>query len=125
MYGRVGPGDAVRIADAYRDGRVELEHYRGRTCFPGPVQAAEAWLRARTDSRSLSGVVVLAARTDGEATEVDLELRHGDEAGTWRLRLTAHAAPPRAVSCGKSATESPTYYGVTEAERVLAAQDAR
>ena len=39
-YGRVGPGDAWTVLDEYLAGRIELEHYRGRSCYPFAVQAA-------------------------------------------------------------------------------------
>lgn len=39
-FGRVGPADARRIANAYREGRIELGHFRGRPCYSAPVQAA-------------------------------------------------------------------------------------
>jgi hypothetical protein len=44
-YGRVGPLDGPRVAAAHLDGRVELDHYRGRSCHSFVVQAAEYFAR--------------------------------------------------------------------------------
>jgi hypothetical protein len=43
--GRVPAGEAAEIARAYAGGRVSLQHLRGRSCYPMPVQAAEHALR--------------------------------------------------------------------------------
>lgn len=125
LYGRVGPDEVVGIAEAYRGGALDLDHYRGRVSFSGPAQAAEIWLRDRTGSRSVTGVRALAERTQGAATDVELELREGDEAGIWRLRVLAGEGAARVISCGKTTTESPTEYLITNAELAIPAQDAR
>jgi hypothetical protein len=44
-FGRVGAADARRVAGAYTEGRIELDHYRGRSCYSPPVQAAEHHVR--------------------------------------------------------------------------------
>jgi hypothetical protein len=59
FYGHVAPEDIQPLADAYRGGHVYLPKYRGRTCYPFVVQAAEYFLRVetgitRTDSLRLS-----------------------------------------------------------------------
>ena len=45
--GRVRPHEAARVARAYADGKVPLDHLRGRSCYPMPVQAAELALRTQ------------------------------------------------------------------------------
>jgi hypothetical protein len=52
-FGRVPPGEARRVADAYGAGRVVLPFYRGRAAYSPPVQAAEDALRR---SYSIDGV---------------------------------------------------------------------
>jgi hypothetical protein len=47
-YGRVGRGEAGRILQRYVEGAIDLDTYRGRSCYPFPEQAAE--LRVRQDS---------------------------------------------------------------------------
>ncbi len=44
-YGRVDRDDVASVVDDYLDGRLSLAHYRGRSCWPFPVQAAERRIR--------------------------------------------------------------------------------
>ncbi len=44
-YGYADDGDPVRIADAFDDGRIVLEKYRGRSSLSHPVQAAQHYAR--------------------------------------------------------------------------------
>lgn len=48
QYGRLAAGQAEAVVESYRAGMLDLDHYRGRTCYPGPVQAAEYYLRRQT-----------------------------------------------------------------------------
>jgi Sucrase/ferredoxin-like len=56
--GRVRPDQAAGVARAYADGRVPLEHLRGRSCYPMPVQAAELALRTQEGLDALDVVVL-------------------------------------------------------------------
>jgi hypothetical protein len=44
-FGRVGPAEAPAVLDAYLDGRIRLDCYRGRSAYPFPAQAAERRIR--------------------------------------------------------------------------------
>jgi hypothetical protein len=52
-FGRVGPGEAWPVLDEYLAGRIHLEHYRGRSCYPFAVQAAERAVREATGLRGI------------------------------------------------------------------------
>jgi hypothetical protein len=52
-YGRVERDDVPAVVDEYLDGRLLLAHYRGRSCWPFPVQAAERRIR---DEEGLTGL---------------------------------------------------------------------
>jgi hypothetical protein len=52
-YGRVEPADAGVLLAAQAGGRVDLEHYRGRSAFAFAVQAAEHAIR---ESEGLPGI---------------------------------------------------------------------
>jgi hypothetical protein len=52
-FGRVDGRAAGGVAEAYARGTIVLEHYRGRSCYPPSVQAAEHHLRT---TLGLSGV---------------------------------------------------------------------
>jgi hypothetical protein len=46
-FGRVGPERGRGVAEGYAAGRIDLDHYRGRSAFSPPVQAAEHAVRRR------------------------------------------------------------------------------
>jgi hypothetical protein len=91
--GRVRPGDVTRVLGEYLDGRIDLAVYRGRSCYPFPVQAAEVEIRRRTGlvgfhdlrflGRSRAGDgwrIRFRAEVSGDEHEVDVEAREwGDE----------------------------------------------
>jgi len=53
QFGRVEPAEAASVVTRALQGRIELDHYRGRTCYASMVQAAE---RAVREARELKGV---------------------------------------------------------------------
>ena len=48
LHGRLMPEEVRSFVEGYRQGKMNLEHYRGRTCYPKPAQAAEYFLRKET-----------------------------------------------------------------------------
>jgi hypothetical protein len=97
-YGRLRPEDASRFAALHLDGRLDLDHLRGRSSYPFSVQAAEVHLRRRlgvdrvapfplleherrgTETTAVFGV-------DGESWEVRVHTEHGE-----KRQLTCRAA---------------------------------
>ena len=87
-YGRVERKDAGRVLDAHLEDTIELEHYRGRSCYSFAAQAAERDIRERTgllrldDLRLVSEQGSLIAFADREGNvherEVSLELGPAD-----------------------------------------------
>jgi len=71
-YGRVGRDDVDSVLSSYRDGRIELDLYRGRSCYPFPVQAAELAARRELGLTGFWDLTVTAARRSGEGWSVDL-----------------------------------------------------
>ncbi|MCP2336190.1 hypothetical protein FHU30_001520 [Actinomadura rupiterrae] len=57
-YGNLGPAEAETAVSAYLNGRVVLDHLRGRAGMPEPAQAAEHAVRARTGVLDVAGVTV-------------------------------------------------------------------
>jgi hypothetical protein len=53
QFGRVEPDEAVSVVARALRGRIELDRYRGRTCYASMVQAAEWAVR---EARELEGV---------------------------------------------------------------------
>jgi hypothetical protein len=65
VYGRVGPADGPRLADAYLDGHLDPAHLRGRSAWPAPAQVAEQVLRQSLGRTGLRDVAVLETSIDG------------------------------------------------------------
>ncbi len=85
QFGRVRPDAAVLVTARALAGRVDLDRYRGRTCYPGPVQAAETAVRREAGLEGLSeveldgmadGIVRLRTWT-GEVYEANVEEQDG------------------------------------------------
>jgi hypothetical protein len=77
-FGRVGPADVWPILDEYLDGRIDLEHYRGRSCYPTGVQAGEFVVRTATGLRGVDDVELVSTRplrfrAGGRIVDVDVE----------------------------------------------------
>jgi hypothetical protein len=105
QLGRVEPEDAVSLTSRALAGRIELDHYRGRTCYDPPVQAAEYAIR---QALGLEDVVDLRLAV-AEGPVVRFHDRHGNE---HEAMVEETAGPVLPASCGAQA----------EAQRVFAAQ---
>jgi hypothetical protein len=99
-FGRVAPSEAAALARSYRRARIELAHFRGRSCDPMIVQAAEHFLRERRDLLGVDDVrpvgvrrrgaqVTVRFETPADTVDVSLERRRTES----RL-LTCHADQP-------------------------------
>lgn len=102
QLGRVGPGKAAAVVRRTLSGRIDLAHYRGRSLYPGRVQAAELAVRTELGLRAIG----------------DLELV-ADEGGNVRFRGPGgheHAAiveerlgPSVPASCGAEPEPQPGF----------------
>ena len=71
-YGRIREGKtAQEIFDEYKNGRIELGSYRGRSCYGAPVQAAEYFLRKETGIREISALYLRNAKESNGEILVD------------------------------------------------------
>jgi hypothetical protein len=61
-FGRVTPADAWRVLDEYLAGRIDLEHYRGRSCYAPGAQAGEIAVRRSTGLRGVDDVELVSRR---------------------------------------------------------------
>jgi hypothetical protein len=107
-FGRVGAEDGPPVAAAYAGGRIDLAHYRGRSCEPFPVQAAEHALRV---DRGLDGVGDVALeRFELSGDEIAATFRVGEE--LVLVRLAVERSEPRLLTCRSTAAEQPPSYKV-------------
>jgi hypothetical protein len=91
-YGRVGAGDALALLEDHLAGLVQLDLYRGRSCYSFRVQAAERAVREASGTLGLYEVELRSTspilfRAGGREYEIDVEVEDGDLA-----QLTCNAA---------------------------------
>jgi hypothetical protein len=96
-FGRVTPDRVGTIADAYRDGRIDLPCYRGRSCWPFIVQAAECWLREETG-------IVGVDELDLVDVQRDIDPENAPSSGTRTPDSPSSGAPPPAGAPGEAVT---------------------
>ena len=112
-YGRLLPAEADEFAKAHRDGRLDLEHLRGRSAYPFAVQAAEIHLRRHLD-RHDAGPLPLVSRTrDGEVTTAVFEVGGRQ----WRVRVHTERAEPARLTCRSPSPSSGLVHTLLELAR--------
>jgi hypothetical protein len=90
-YGRVEPDAAPGVVAEHRAGRIDLAHYRGRSCLPPAVQAADAFARRHLDERRIAGLTVLSVEPwRDDAVVVHVQQRGGD---AWEVVVGRERAP--------------------------------
>lgn len=82
-FGRVGGGDAWSVLDEYLAGRIHLDLYRGRSCYPFPVQAGERAVRSKTGLTGIGDLELVSRepirfRAGGRVLEVEVEETAGE-----------------------------------------------
>jgi hypothetical protein len=106
-YGRIDPDDVGPLVAAHRSGKILLERYRGRSCYPFAVQAAERAVRTEAGLRGIRDLELLDSETREDATwrvrflaapdeqvhEIEVAPELSDEA----VYLTCNATTPRRV----------------------------
>jgi hypothetical protein len=65
-FGRVGRPDVWGLLDEYFAGRIDLAHYRGRSCYSFAVQAAERRVREEAGLTGIDDVQLLQVVREGE-----------------------------------------------------------
>ena len=93
QFGRVDPDEAVPVVARALQGRIELNRYRGRTCYASMVQAAEWAVR---EARELGGVESLRL-TGVEGPVVRFRGRDGLE---HAAQVEEAIGPSVPASCG-------------------------
>jgi len=106
-YGRVESEDVEPLVAAHRAGKLLLERYRGRSCYPFPVQAAERAVRMEAGLRDIRDLELISSEAGEDGTsrvrflavpdeqvhEVTVATEFSDEA----VYLTCNASTPRRV----------------------------
>ena len=112
-FGRVTPRAGVDLIRAVDGGVLDLDHFRGRSAYPMPVQAAESFLRKREALVGLDDVRYLRrVRTAEDELVVSFASAEGP-----RYDVTIgidRAIDGRLLTCGSTARSSPAEYELRE-----------
>jgi hypothetical protein len=108
-YGRVGRGAAGSVLDEHFARRVLLDHYRGRSIYSFPVQAAERSIREAT---GLTGIDDLGLeKVDWRNGAWEVEFAGGGRSHS--VRVEAERGDLTLLTCNSDAPKRPLRYIVT------------
>ena len=107
-YGRVAPASGPRIVEDYRRGLLDLDHFRGRSCHPFLVQAADAFVRRDTGLLRLDDLVLVGwEEVEADTARVRFETRQ-DRRFTAVVQAV-RSGEPRLLSCSGRPSDAPSY----------------
>lgn len=110
-FGHLGPGQADAVAAGLAEGRIELDRYRGRSCFPFPVQAAERRIR---DDTGLTGIDDLAfAGWEPSAGGWSVRFRVAATEETHEAAVEERTGEPAYLTCSAEEERRPRGYVAT------------
>jgi hypothetical protein len=110
-YGRVPADRATAVASAYAAGLIDLDHYRGRSCYPPAVQAAEEHLRRRLGLVGVDDLTLRSHRRDGRRHRVEFD---GPE-GVLGVEVEVAPGAPRPLTCKATQDHHPREFAVRDA----------
>lgn len=94
-YGRLDVDDAEPFARGHLDGRLDVQHLRGRSSFSFPVQAAEIYLRRELGIDSVAPLQLERhARRGAESVSV-----FRATGGSWEVRVHTDLGERRMLTC--------------------------
>lgn len=100
VFGRVSPESVERVVSAYRSGRLDLAHYRGRGCYRPEAQAGEYFLRSHTGADQVEAYR-LAGSQETAAGAFELRFDAPAVGKAYRLALARETAGYQVIeSCG-------------------------
>ena len=109
-FGRVPAGRGPDIADLYESGVIDLEHYRGRSCYDPIVQVAEILIRSRDHAPRIDDLV-FESRRDHSPTESTVGFL--DPKGDHHaIRIAARRAARRRITCHATQEGAPREFRV-------------
>ena len=108
FYGHLDPASAHRAVTAHEEGRILLEHWRGRSCHPFAVQAAESLVRGRLGIDDDAGLGVVDSQVEGPRVAVRFRRRDGGHL-LATVQVTA-TAPAERLTCAGTPSPVPAYH---------------
>jgi hypothetical protein len=108
-YGRVDRDDVPDVVDEYLAGRISLAHYRGRSCWPFAVQAAERRIRIEDGLVGLDDLALAGVTQRDEGWTVSFSTR----AGPREVDVVAQLGELTQLTCNADAARRPLRYVAT------------
>lgn len=112
-YGRVERKTVPALVDDHLRGRIDLAHYRGRSCYPFHVQAAELALRDEAGLMGFSVGRLVASERQGDSWTVTFATDRGE----YDMTVEAYAGDFTTLTCHAQAPKRPTRYVVSALTR--------
>jgi hypothetical protein len=106
-YGRVERADIPGLVDEFLSGQIALEHYRGRSCWPFAVQAAERRIRAE---EGLTAADDLSLATLAETAERRWTVAFSTPAGRREVEVVGEWGELTQLTCNADAAKRPLRY---------------
>lgn len=109
VYGRATDGkEAEELMGQYEEGKVNIESFRGRSCYKSEIQAAEYYLRKETGITEVSDLVLKNSKKSGKKFSVKF-LSKSDKK-TYRVKIRLEKKAVKTIkSCGDGRTSVPQY----------------
>lgn len=106
-YGRVERDDVPTVVDEYLAGQLSLAHYRGRSCWPFAVQAAERRVRAE---EGLTRLDDLSLRSVEETGDRRWTIGFATPEGDRELVVVAELGELTQLTCSSDVAKRPVRY---------------
>jgi hypothetical protein len=111
-FGRVEPERGPEVVAAYREGRIVLDLFRGRSRDAFPVQAAEHHLRALLGLDGVEDVSLIQVRRD----DVVVRTVFATPLGSYGVTLERLETQPMRLTCHAEHEEAPTSWRMVAIE---------
>ena len=118
-YGRVAPEEGPAVLSDHTAGLLSLEHYRGRSCYPALVQAAELYLRQSEGIRDAAGLAMIAldplSDDRADVSFATTAASPDSESRAWRVRVSRRRSSAAiALTCQSEDLARPWEYQLHE-----------
>ncbi|MGV3721944.1 MAG: GNAT family N-acetyltransferase [Actinomycetota bacterium] len=123
-YGQVEPGEHETFLGSASAGRLHLPRWRGRSCYPAPVQAAEYLLRRSEGKTRVAAYRHWSHQRVGDVTEAAFLATESETLHTLRVEPMALEGS-RALTCGSTEAKPVVSYRLLDHRMVPFAPETR
>ena len=106
-YGRVERDDVPTVVDEYLAGHISLLHYRGRSCWPFAVQAAERRIRAEEGLTAIDDLSLTGTEQTGDRR---WRVRFATPEGEREVTVIAELGELTQLTCSADVAKRPLRY---------------